>query len=185
MIGADLILDSLASSIQDELTYINKVYGRAQVFRENVAAHGLVTVPKVHIGGGEYENCLPNDTNTAQTYFIANSHERYGEFDRVNIGQIHRTFALTFWGTLASNGVPATLEEVKFDLIKILQKNPGVSTIDTCADDGYKDVFPEFSYWIGRSAARSIEKKEADTNWLMFPNAGLRLLFTISYIQPC
>ena len=185
MTGVDTILDSLKTKIADQLPYINKVYGRAQVFRENVGGHGLLTIPKAHVGNGEYEYCLPQDTNQAQTYFIAASKEKYDEFDRVNIGKIHRTFALTIWGTLGENGVPDTLEEIKFECIAILQKSPYVSDIDSYADEEYSQVFPEFAYWLGRSATKSLDKKEADTNWLMYPNAGFRLLFTISYIQPC
>lgn len=185
MTGVDTILNDLAAKITANLTYINKVYGRAMVFRENIGGHGLITIPKAHIGNGEYEYCLPQDTNNAQTYFIAAGKEKYDEFDRVMMGKIHRPFALTFWGTLGVNGVPDTLEEIKFACIDILQKSQYVMDIDSYADEEYAQVFPEFAYWLGRSASRSLDKKEADTNWLMYPNAGFRLLFTISYIQPC
>lgn len=184
MTGVDTIIDSLATTI-GAVSYISKSYGRAQIFREIYGDKGLVSLPKAHVGSGEYEYCLPQDTNTAQTYFIASGHEKYGQFDRLNLGTIHRQFALTFWGTLDANGVPDTLEQVKFELIDILQKSQYVSSIDDYTDETYAQVFPEFSYWLGRSALKGTEKKEADTQWLMYPNAGFRLLFTVNYVQPC
>lgn len=183
MTGVDTILTNLAAKIATELPYIQKSYGRAQIFREIWGTKGLVTIPKALTDNGDYEYCLPNDTRTAQTYFIAAAPEKYGEFDRFMLGQIKRQFALTFWGQLSVGGVPATLEEIKFAVISILQKDHRVMSIDSYADETYAHVFPEFAYWLNRSATKSVEKKEADTQWLSYPNAGFRLLFTVSYVQ--
>lgn len=183
MTGVDTILSDLAVKIQTALPYIQKSYGRAQIFRELYGSKGIVSLPKALLDNGDYEYCLPHDTTTAQSYFIAAGHEKYGEFDRFMVGGIKRQFAFTFWGQLATGAVPVTLEQVKFDVISILQKDGNVSSIDDYADETYAQVFPEFSYWLNRSVAKSTDKKEIDTQWLMYPSAGFRLLFTISYVQ--
>lgn len=183
MTGVDTILSNLATKISNGMPYIERSYGRAQIFREIYGSKGLVSLPKALLSNGDYEYCLPHDTSSAQSYFIAAGHEKYGEFDRFMLGQIKRQFAFTFWGQLGINNVPITLEQIKFDAITVLQQDGRVSSIDDYADETYAQVFPEFSYWLNRSVAKSTEKKEADTQWLMFPNAGFRLLFTVSYVQ--
>jgi hypothetical protein len=184
MTGVDLIISQLADKI-GALPYIGKSYGRAMVFKEQWGAKGLYSVPKVHVGNGEYQICLPNDTYTAQSYFIAANGEHYNQFDRLNIGQINRQFAVVFWGALGMNGVPSDLETIKFQFIDILQKDSHVRNLDTYNDEKYELIFPEFQSWISRSTARDSEKTQADTNWLMYPNSGFRLTFTLAYTQPC
>lgn len=183
MTGVDTILSNLAVKIATALPYIQKSYGRAQIFREIWGSKGIVSLPKALLDNGDYEYCLPNDNRTAQSYFIAAGHEKYGEFDRFMIGTIKRQFAFTFWGQLGVGGVPLTLEEIKFQIISVLQQDGKVSSIEDYADETYAQVFPEFAYWLNRSAQKSVEKKEADTQWLSYPNAGFRLLFTVSYVQ--
>jgi hypothetical protein len=184
MTGIDLILSNLATKI-GVIPYMNKSFGRAMVFKELWGAKALYSVPKVHIGNGEYEMCLPNDTYTTQSYFIAADGEHYSEFDRLNIGQINRKFAVVFWGHLGASGTPADLESIKFDFIKILQKSANVRSLDSYFDEKYELVFPEFTTWINKSIARDTERTQADTNWLMYPNSGFRLVFTLAYSQPC
>ena len=183
MTGIDSIIANLAVQMAATLTFLDMSYGRAQIFREIWGTKGLVTLPKALLDNGDYEYCLPNDTRLAQSYFIAAGHEKYGEFDRFMIGSIKRQFAFTFWGQLGNYNVPNTLEEIKFQAISVLQKDHRVISIDDYADETYAQVFPEFAYWLARSATKSVEKKEADTQWLSYPNAGFRLLFTVSYVQ--
>lgn len=180
--NTDTITNDIAARIAT-LPYIEKSFGRAMIFNERWGEKGLTRVPKVHIGNGEYEMVLPNDKYTTQSYIIAVTHEGYDTFDRMQMGGINRQFAIVFWGKLG-DPAPNTLEEIKVDFINILQKISNVASIDDYADETYTQVFPEFSDYIN-NARRNTQDFEADTQWLMFPHTGFRLLFTVNYTQEC
>jgi hypothetical protein len=155
------------------IDYNTVVYGRAMVFQEK-QGDGLVSIPKVLIGDNEYQNPLPDDNDGVIAFFQAVGPERYGEYATDEIGDITRQIAFTWWGDLTNtNG--RTLEQIKWEHIERLQRVEYVRSIDSYVDERYQNVFPDFQHYL-----RNIEQK---TNWLMAPNSGFRLVFTVSYGQ--
>jgi hypothetical protein len=180
MTGIDLVIDDLRTRIAT-IDYMETVYGRAAVMQELWGDKSIITVPKVHTGN-EYKIPLPNDNTEPQSFFQALKQESYGVYDRVNIGNINRQIAITFWGKLGEGDTPSSTEDIKFDFISMLQKSPYVSAVNSFVDERYQDVFPDFSGYFGK-VVPGMKSGEQQTQWLMQPYGGFRLIITVNYIQ--
>lgn len=181
MIGIDLVIDDLRTRIAT-IGYMKTVYGRATIMQALWGDENIVTVPKVWTGT-EYSMPLPNDNLEPQSFFQAVKNESYGVFDRNAIGNINRQVAVTFWGKLGVDDTPAGTEQIKFDFIEKLQKSPYVSGINSFVDERYQDVFPDFAGYFGKIRIKGEKAFEQQTQWLMQPYGGFRLIFTVNYIQ--
>jgi hypothetical protein len=181
MTGIDLVINDLQTRI-GTIDYMKTVYGRATIMQELWGDANIVTVPKVW-NGTEYAKPLPNDNDEPLSFFQALKMENFGQFDRVAIGNINRQISVTFWGKLGNGDTPASTEDIKFDFIERLQKSPYVSAINSFVDERYQDVFPDFAGYFGKLKVKSEKAFEQQTQWLMQPFGGFRLVFTVNYIQ--
>lgn len=181
MTGIDLVINDLQTRIQT-IDYMKIVYGRATIMQDLWGDGDIVTIPKVW-SGTEYAKPLPNDNTEPQSFFQAVKSESFGVFDRVAIGNINRQIAVTFWGKLGVGDTPLSTEDIKFDFIERLQKSPYVSAINGFVDERYQDVFPDFNGYFGKLKVKAEKGFEQQTQWLMQPYGGFRLIFTVNYIQ--
>lgn len=182
MTGIDLVIDDLKTRIAS-IDYMKTVYGRATIMQDLWGDSSIITVPKVH-DGNEYKMPLPNDNTEPQSFFQAVKNESYGIFDRFSVGNINRQIAVTFWGKLGVGDVPISTENIKFDFIERLQKSPYVSAFNSFVDEKYEDVFPDFRGYFGKlTHAKGILESEQQTQWLMQPYGGFRLICTVNYAQ--
>lgn len=181
MTGIDLVINDLKTRIAT-IDYMKTVYGRATVMQTLWGDSNIVQVPKVWTGT-EYSMPLPNDNLEPMSFFQALRLENYGVFDRNEIGNINRQIAVTFWGKLGEADTPLSTENIKFDFIERLQKSKYVSAINSFVDERYQDVFPDFAGYFGKLRVKSEKSFEQQTQWLMQPYGGFRLVFTVNYIQ--
>lgn len=168
----DQIINNCVAAVSSAIP--GKIYGRAMIFQERWGENGIMSVPKVHVGDNEYKVPLPDDTDKYVGFFQAVGAERYGDLTFGELSGVNRQLAFTWWGKMDFG---MTLEEIKWQVIRALQQVPEVNAINSYADEKYSDVFPDFIGYINRA------QLEQRTNWLMMPNSGFRLVFTVVYAQ--
>lgn len=181
MTGVDLAINDILPRLAN-IPYLNTAYGRATIMQEIWGDKSIIQIPKVYAGGGEYVIPLPKDNQEPMCFFQAVGAESYGEFDRFSIGEITRKVAITFWGKLGKATTPNYIDDIKFAFIEQLQASPYVKEINSFVDEKYQDVFPDFHGYFGK-VVKGEKGGEQQTQWLMEPYGGFRMVFTISYTQ--
>lgn len=64
--GVDVNIETLRIKMET-LSWVERSFGRAVALYEN--PENPIRVPKIPLGGGEYFNCMPNDTQKAFSFF--------------------------------------------------------------------------------------------------------------------
>lgn len=172
--GIDIVISNLNAGL-DSVDWLVKKYGRAFQFLATDGQGVKRRKPKVYVSSGEYVNVLPNDDYQAQSFWLANSPEKFETFERAALGS-HKTrdLSLIIWVNLKSidplNDSIFT-EDLKKDISKALMYLPEVVSVNAYKDEKVEDIFSPFYV-----------SDVADT-YLMYPYAGMRFDITVKYFD--
>ena len=176
-----VMLDKILLSIQEEL--INKIgwldhaFGRAQklVTERDKKNHFY---PAVYIGKMEYLNVLPGEHLGNRTFFYVND-PQVVEFNARHYNRIESPVSLICWYDLSSiypRGKESNREDVKRQILRVLTNvtipGNGKLTINKIYEEA-ENIFSEFSI------------KEIETQFLMFPFAGVRFEGSLTFTEDC
>lgn len=178
-IGLDRVIEDLRNDLST-IPWLEKCFGRAWTFSEkdetDETRKAKLKVPKCYTSEGEYLNVLPNDNLIAQSFIACESEERWMAY--VNTGPDNpkeRNLNIIFWVNLKQidpNKEYIFTEELKKDVEKVIRPNPYVKSINSFFDEKPEDVF----------AGYDINK---DSQYLMYPYAGMRFNITVGYFEEC
>jgi len=172
------------------ISWFDKIYGRAtehkvperdMVQRTNSDIYNsetrsrLIRQPRAYAGNGEYVILFPNDNLKAYGFFVATGPEEFEEKQRKSAPlKATRNVALIVWVNLKELGYafPNT-ETLKADVVKVLQKERCVQSINSYVDEHSEQIFEGF------------DLNEIKGEKLAYPFGGFRLNFTVEYNYQC
>lgn len=177
--GFDYAIESIRSALS-AISWLTKSFGRAWQFKEH-SGDKILTIPKVFQGQtddkhGEYLNVLPNDNLNAQSFIFATSPEKWDQFNRFEGSMKSRDIAIVFWVNMKEIDETKNYiftDDLKADVEYILKSHPNVLSLERYYDEKASEIF---SGW-------SID--EVNTQYLMYPYAGMRFELTLSYPENC
>jgi hypothetical protein len=182
-IGLDSPIEDIRVAIAS-LSWISKSFGRAWEFKEKGLVSGkTIKVPKVYESNGEYINALPNDnifsTGVAASSFIAvREAEKYSSY-QPRTGSMKQTrLSVIIWGNLKL--IDATkdyifTEELKKQIEDKIKVLACVGEIVEWVDERTEEVFRGYDVSSG----------DFDTQYLMYPYAGIRVDVIVNYPESC
>lgn len=175
-INLDRAIQELQQALDNDLDWLDVVYGRARCYPEKVNQKTVV-LPKCYYGGKEYANVLLNDNHNVTAWFQVMTPETVQDPAPMNEFQIHTvTIALIVWFqdlqklrfTLGDAEDFYHIEHPKREIHNVLNRYPNVSIIRTY-DEHARDIFREYT--------TEVEKEQ----FLTHPKAGLRFEFILTY----
>mgnify|MGYP006949691458 CR=1 FL=1 len=172
------------------LSWLDKVFGRAwerkiaqrlnttrtaaDVYNSETRTR-IAREPFAYAGNGEYISMLPNDTLKAYCFFVANGEERFETKERKSAPYLtKRNVSVIVWANLKELGYQhIATESLKGEVLKLLQKESCIESIDSAVDERSELVFDGF------------DLDEVKQELLAYPFAGFRINFTVKYSQEC
>jgi hypothetical protein len=172
------------------ISWFDKVYGRATEHKvpersmvqrttgdlySSETRSRLVRQPRAYAGDGEYIILLPNDELKCYGFFVATGPEEFEEKQRKFAPlKATRNVALIVWADLKALGhdFPNT-EPMKADVVKVLQKEKCVQSINSYIDEHSEQIFEGF------------DLDEIKGEKLAYPYGGFRLNITVEYSYSC
>lgn len=182
-IGLDAPIEAIRLAMAN-IAWISKSFGRAMTFREPDNNTGkLIRVPKVYEDGGEYINVLPNDSifsdGVAASSFIRVVGPETYEIFEANTGSIKSAkLAIIVWADLKKiDPVKDYIftEELKAEIEAEVKKVHYVKELVEWIDERAEDVFNGYD----------LDSSDFNTEYLMYPYAGIRLELTVNYPESC
>lgn len=174
--GLDLVIESIRTVLDTYLLWLDKSYGRAWEFKEKGVEDKVSKIPKAYMGEGEYLPVLPNDFLVAQSFIAAKGPEQWEQFNRIEGSIKKRDLAIIFWVNLKQIDPTKDYiftEELKAEIEDLLKRHPSVLSLNNYYDEIAEDVFQGYDI------------DDVDTQYLMYPYAGMRFDLTIIYDEAC
>lgn len=176
-----VMIDRVLACIQDALInnvwWLDHAFGRAQRLVTKKDGRDYY-YPAVYIGKEDYLNVLPEQVLGNRTYFTIDDPQQV-EFNPRRYNAIRSPFSLVLWYDLRSifkTSKERNTEEIKSQIMRVLSGVvlPSGSRIEiTRIYEQAENIFKGFSL------------KEVDTQFLMYPFAGLRIEGTLTYREDC
>jgi len=190
--GFNKAVQSLQVELYNGLSWLEKSFGRAYMFRERDINGNASNTPKCYDGAGEYINVLPNDMFSAMSFIIPTDGEIIIDGNKWILSKT-RACSLIFWVDL-SRLIPGKdyvfTEELKTEVQAVLKANPYVFQINKYFDDRAENIYAGMDIDF---KGRYREKKkgtysnaaQVGEQYLMFPYAGMRFDIVFAYPDNC
>lgn len=142
--GLDVRLGEMQTILRSNLTWLEKLFGRAVALYGQAPDGTRQRIPKVPIGGGEYFNVMPNDALRAFGFFYPKNpltpQEATQPYQKSQFFQ--QPVDLIIWCNLdqIEEGNLGLSEQLKADVIKQLQKIP-FAVVETIYSDDVREVY--------------------------------------------
>lgn len=165
------------------LPWLSKSFGRAWGFKEADSSADILKVPKCYMGEGEYQNVLPNDSLTSQSFIAARTGEETIDFSKATVSSKERLMSCIFWFNLKEINPSKDYiftEELKYDVERILKQNPYVKTIESYFDEQVEQVFDGY---LSNAEYARYTIDDPRTQFLMYPYSGFRFDFRLAYAE--
>lgn len=187
--GFDKAIATLQAALQS-LSWMDKVYGRAwerkipkrqdttrivaDVYNSQTRTR-IVREPFAYAGNKEYISMLPNDALKSYAFFVAAGEETFESRERRSLPYLtKRKASVIVWVNLKELGYEyIATEPLKSEVLKLLQKEVCVDSVDSSADERSENVFSGF------------DLDEVRQELLAYPFMGFRVNFTVKYSQEC
>lgn len=182
--GLDAPIEAIRGAIS-EISWISKSFGRAMTFTEpELSSSGrLKRVPKVYEDSGEYINVLPNDSIfsngvAASSFIRLVGPETYQSYEP-NTGSIKSArLSIIIWGDLKkidSSKDYIFTEYLKSQIEAKVKDVHFVTEIIEWVDERAEDVFQGYD----------LNGEGFNTEYLMYPYAGIRVDVRVNYPEAC
>lgn len=132
----DALLEEFQIRLKEALTWLDYACGR--VTEHNERGRKL---PKIYIGGGDYQNVMPDDRLGNYCFFDIDPDSDFSEWNKNRGYLLRSTFGLVFWfnlETIYPDSLASEVETVKaevLDALTAMNLRRGSFTIDQVSDN--------------------------------------------------
>jgi len=167
----DLVITKIQDTLVSELPWLDHAFGKAQELvrtRDNRDYR----YPGVYVRRDEYQNVEPNQGLGNYSFFVLNDPQQV-ERHQNQYGRVTADCALILWVDLSKVG--SDIEAVKAEVLGVLKRMRlvvGNFTVNTISEKA-RNVFREYSL------------KEVESQFMMYPYAGLRFDGEMTFLEQC
>lgn len=173
----DRVLAHIQEYLIEKIGWLNFAFGKVQKLVKLMDGKEYY-YPGVYIGGNEYLNVLPGENLGNRTFFDIDDPQEI-DFAQWKRSVITTKFALICWydlRTIFPGNQERNTEEIKRQFLRALS--------EIVMPDGSRIVLDRF-YEDANNIFKKYSLKEVDTQFLMYPYAGLRIEGNIIYREDC
>jgi len=169
----DTVITQVQDKLISELPWLTHAFGKAQSLVRTRDGRDY-RYPGVYVKRNEYQSVEPNQGLGNYSFFILEDPQDV-EFHKGTFGRITGRYALIFWVDLSTVGSDS--EAVKQEVLGVLKRElrltGGSSLTVNSIFEKAQSVFKEYSM------------SEVESQYMMYPYAGLRFEGEISFLEQC